>query len=75
MANLTANLFRGACRRAWLTFDVVGVVDDKVVVPHHGEIHREVADVIAFVGILKPKGDEARLKLFMAGFHLQLFFF
>lgn len=33
--------------------DVVGVVDDKVSVPNHRQIHWQVADVIAVIGILK----------------------
>lgn len=38
-----------------LTFYVVGVVDDKVSVPNHGEIHWQVADVISLVIILQEK--------------------
>lgn len=34
------------------TFDVVGVVDDKVPVPNHRQVHRQVTDVIALVGVL-----------------------
>lgn len=38
-----------------LTFDVIGVVDDKVSVPNHRQVHWQVADVITLIGILKYK--------------------
>ncbi len=47
--------------RPSLTFDVVGVVDDKDPIPHHRQIHRQVADVIAFIGILKYGTTISRL--------------
>jgi len=46
------------------TFDVVGVVNDKVVVPHHRQIHWQVADVVALVGVLKRGRKKVTLKLF-----------
>lgn len=38
-----------------LTFDVEGVVDDKFSIPHHRQIHWQVADVIALVRILQSR--------------------
>lgn len=40
-----------------LTFDVEGVVDDKHPVPDHGQIHRQVADVIALIRVLKHEAQ------------------
>lgn len=36
-----------------LTFDVKRVIDDKVSIPNHRQVHWQVADVIALIGILK----------------------
>lgn len=45
------------------TLDVVGVVDDKVSVPHHGQVHWQVTDVITLIVILENKTTTSRLTL------------
>lgn len=49
----------GGCP-TWLTLDILRVIDDKVVVPHHRQVHRQVADVIALIGILWAADREVR---------------
>lgn len=35
-----------------LTLDVLGVVNDKVAIPHNRQVHRQVADIIPLIGVL-----------------------
>jgi hypothetical protein len=35
-----------------LTLDVLRVVDDKVAIPHNRQVHGQVADVTALIGVL-----------------------
>lgn len=39
------------------TSDVLGVVDYEVAVPHHREVHQQVADFHALVGVLRGGRD------------------
>lgn len=43
------------CHPTRLTLDVLRVIDDEVAVPHHRQVHRQVADVIALVGVLRTE--------------------
>lgn len=38
-----------------LTLDILRVINNKVAVPHHREIHRQLADFHSLVQILKAK--------------------
>lgn len=40
--------------------NVEGVVDDKVSIPHHGEVDRQVTDVTALVVVLTETHRERR---------------
>lgn len=46
--------------RPSLTLDVLRVVDDKVPVPDHGQVDRQVADVVPFVEILQEGTEGGR---------------
>lgn len=43
-----------------LTLDVLGVVDDEVPIPDHGQVDRQVADVVPFVEILQEETEGGR---------------
>lgn len=67
-----------------LTFNVIGVVNDKVSVPNYRQVDRQVADVITLIIILKYKTKRTRLKfilihstffLHQKTFHLSMKFF
>lgn len=42
------------------TLNVEGVVDDKVAVPHHRKVNREVTDVTALVVVLQQGNRDVR---------------
>lgn len=44
-----------------LTFDVVGVVNDEDPIPNHRQVHWQVADVVAFIVILKYKTRDTKV--------------
>lgn len=50
-----------------LTLNVLRVIDDEVAVPHHRQVHRQVADVIALVGVLRTVCSAVRPKPREAG--------
>lgn len=58
MGGLRADCADRSCRL--LTLDVLGVVDDEVSIPHHGQVHGQVADVIPFIEILQGETQESR---------------
>lgn len=41
---------------AQLTLDVLRVVDDEVAIPHHRQVHGQVTDIIALIGVLWAVG-------------------
>lgn len=43
-----------------LTLDVLGVVNDKVPIPDHRQVDRQVTDVIPFVEILQEETEGGR---------------
>lgn len=46
---------KGRNKNCSLTLNVEWVVDDKVPVPHHGEVNRQVADAAALIVILQTE--------------------
>lgn len=44
-----------------LTLDVLGVVDDKVPIPDHRQVDRQVADIIPFIEILQEGTEGGRV--------------
>lgn len=44
-----------------LTLDVLGVVNDKVSIPHNRQVHRQVADIVSLIGILLEAGTVVML--------------
>jgi len=45
-----------------LTLDVLGVVDDEVPIPDHGQVDRQVTDVVAFIEILQEGAEGGRAR-------------
>lgn len=45
-----------------LTFQVLRVVDDEIPIPHHGEVHGQVADVHPVVLVLQGEGRRAQAR-------------
>lgn len=46
-----------------LTLDVLGVVNDKVAIPHNRQVHRQIADIIPLIGVLLEAGTVVMLRV------------
>lgn len=46
-----------------LTLDVLGVVNDKVAIPHNRQVHRQITDIIPLIGVLLEAGTVVMLRV------------
>lgn len=54
-----------------LTLYVLGIVNDKVAIPHNRQVHRQVADIIPLIGVLLEAGTVVMLGVMATPCHME----